>query len=466
MNRITLKKQYLILSFFLILTILFLGLAIEYYSTSSYLALLGSVLLSIILFSNFILKSQNTIINPFFVFSIMYSGYGFGAFYYATSNGQFGKFLSFMDLDRASIENGMIYALIFSIISYLCFTIGYCTFNRPISNNSIIVKNRFILFIENYYLLISSGLIFIGLLYWYWIAQVTAGGVIQLIIYFQAFVHLAEDTQVSTLPYHLYYAGIFIWLLGSLNKYQKVSIQFILFSIIGFLIGLSTGRISLAITYLMAQMLYYYFLFPVKRKKVVLLLALSILGAFVVFFLRILSNSIFIGGDFNFSEINLLDTIIGGGNVSDLQQLVIIFHTFDGSNALLGSSYFDWLRNTIGAQFGLKPSSVGLIIKELYIPNASGAPTPGAIGEAYANFLYLAPVIMLLVGAFFSIIHTKTLNSRNPFYLLIYSIFLARFVFIYPKVDSTMLVNFAWGAMPLILIIVPFKIYTDFTKKR
>ena len=80
-----------------------------------------------------------------------------------------------------------------------------------------------------------------------------------------------------------------------------------------------------------------------------------------------LSNSFFIGGDLRFSDISLIETVIGGGNVSDLQQLVIIFHTFDSSNALLGVSYLDWLRNTVGTQFGLEPNSIGLMIKEMFI---------------------------------------------------------------------------------------------------
>lgn len=465
MNSIIIKKQSFTLSIGLVFIILLLGLATEYYATSPYLALLGSSLLAIIIFMNFILKTPNITINPFFIFSIMYSGYGIGAFYYSTSDGYFGKFLSFLDLDRNTIESSMVNSLIFCIICYISLALGYIIFNRPITNDSLIIKNRFITFIEKYYLLISFGLITIGLLYWYWVALITAGGLIKLILYFQAFRHLAEETQISTLPYHLYYAGIFIWLLGSLNKYQKVSAHFIFFSLIGFVMGLSTGRISLAATYLMAQMLYYYFLFPRKRKKIILLLCLSVLGAFIAFFLRMLSNSFFIGGDLRFSDISLIETVIGGGNVSDLQQLVIIFHTFDSSNALLGVSYLDWLRNTVGTQFGLEPNSIGLMIKEMYIPNSSGAPTPGAIGEAYANFLYLSPITMFLFGAFLAITHTKILNAKNPFYLLIYSIFLARFVFIYPKVDSTMLVNFIWGVMPLILIVIPFKIFTDFTKK-
>ncbi|MFG4430808.1 hypothetical protein ACF0AX_13265, partial [Acinetobacter baumannii] len=72
--------------------------------------------------------------------------------------------------------------------------------------------------------------------------------------------------------------------------------------------------------------------------------------------------------------------------------------------------------------------------------------------EAYANFIFLGPAIMFFIGSVFSYIYMTVLDSKNPLVIMIYSIFLARFVFMYPKVDSTMMVNFLWGAGPLIVI--------------
>ncbi|MFG4433620.1 hypothetical protein ACFZ9D_08240, partial [Acinetobacter baumannii] len=207
-----------------------------------------------------------------------------------------------------------------------------------------------------------------------------AGGVIPMLLYFQAFRHLIEDAQLSTLPYHLYYAGVFLWLIASVVKNNKVSFYFVLFSFIGLVIGLSTGRITLAFTYVMAQMIFYYFCFPEKRRKIIIFLFSLMSLGFVVYFLRILSNQYFMGVDLDLSEKSFIGTIIGDGNITDLQQLVIVFKTFDSSNMLLGKSYLDTFRNTIGTQFGYEPHSIGLLIKELYIPSTSGAPTPGAIG--------------------------------------------------------------------------------------
>lgn len=215
----------------------------------------------------------------------------------------------------------------------------------------------------------------------------------------------------------------------------------------------------------MAQLIFYYYCFPNKRKKIIFILFSLISFGFVVYFLRILSNQYFMGVDLDLSDKSLVGTIIGDGNITDLQQLVIVFKTFDSSNILLGSSYFDTIRNTIGTQFGLQPHSIGLLIKELYIPNTSGAPTPGAIGEAYANFLFCGPIIMFMVGSLLSFIYMRVSYSSHPLVIMIYAIFLARFVFMYPKVDSTMMINFIWGVMPLLIIWACLQLSLNLMKK-
>ncbi|MFV5594895.1 O-antigen polymerase [Acinetobacter junii] len=432
------------------LVIVIIGIFAEFYATTQFIAIMASFLMVIILLSNMVL-GKNTLVNPLVIFSLMYSGYVFGAFYYAFSAGDYGKFLSYLNLNIFEVERYFFYALSYAIICFVFFVLGFSVFyrNKDVTFSVELNKNYFFL---DLYKPVCLLLISVGLLYWVWMSYTLAGGIVPMLFYFQAFRHLIEDAQLSTLPYHLYYAGIFLWLIASVVKYNKVSFFFIFFSFLGLVIGLSTGRITLAFTYLMSQMIFYYFCLPNKRKKIMIMLFALMCSGFIVYFLRILSNQYFMGVDLDLSDKNYLGTIIGDGNITDLQQLVIVFKTFDSSNMLLGESYLDSFRNTIGAQFGLEPHSIGLLIKELYIPSTSGAPTPGAIGEAYANFLFLGPAVIFCVGGFFSYIYMKVLDSNSPIIIMVYSIFLARFVFMYPKVDSTMMVNFLWGAIPLILV--------------
>lgn len=447
---------------FIIITI---GIVSEFYATTPFISILASFLFVLIIFS-ISLFGQNILINPLSIFSFMYAGYGIGAYYYAFSDGDFGKFISYLNLSRYIVEDYLVYSLWYSIICYILFVFGFSLFyKRRVSPIIFKLNNDYQSIVLDFYKPICFILIVIGLVYWFWMGEILAGGVIPMLLYFQAFRHLVEDAGLSILPYHLYYAGIFYWLIASVVRNNRIGFIFLFFSFLGLIIGLSTGRITLAFTYIMAQMIFYYYYFPLRRKTIVLTLFSLIISGFFVYFLRILSNQYFMGVDLDLSDKSFIGTIIGDGNITDLQQLVIVFKTFDSSNVLLGSSYLDAFRNTIGVQLGYEPHSIGLLIKELYIPSTSGAPTPGAIGEAYANFVFLGPIVMFFIGAFFSSLYMKILNSVSPLLIMVYSIFLARFVFMYPKVDSTMLVNFMWGAIPLILIWCLVKFFLSFVRK-
>ncbi|MCR8922128.1 oligosaccharide repeat unit polymerase [Dasania sp. GY-MA-18] len=432
----------------------------EVYATNNFLPTLSFVLLLEIMVFNFFLNDDD-VFSPLSIFSIMYSGYAIGGYYYAGSEDYFGKFLEFINISREETVWLMECGLLYSIISYFFFGCGYVLFKKKIVFFDQSSGRSFWLFFSRYYHYLAFPFLFIGVVYWYWVAIVTAGGLIDMLIYFQAFRHLVADAQVSVLPYHFYYSGIYIWLLGLVVSGKKISLYFVVFSILGLVINLSQGRITLAITFLLSQ-LFFLALLEVKNRRKVFVSFVGLMAlAFGVYFLRMLSNSVFIGSEVDVFSKSILETIVGGGNVADLQQLVIIFHTFELSNSLLGATYIDWFRNSIGVFFGSSPSSVGLTIKELYVPESSGAPTPGAIGEAYANFNFGAPLFIFFIGVAFSLIYRYVMSKGGVFLLLVYSVFLARFIFIYPKVDSTMMVNFLWGVTPFVMGVILLRIFHE-----
>jgi len=443
-----------ILIFFAIANLLSL-ITLKYLYQSDYSILIWLSFLLALVMTFVIIFLNKDIFSPLFIFSLMYFGYALGGYYYSTSEG-FGKFLGFMDIDNDTIVFFMELGLLFVIINYLFFTIGYLITEKK---QIVILKKNYtdfwIFFGQNYKIIVIPFLV-ISLSYWYYLAVMTAGGLINLIIYFQAFPHQIKESGLSTLPYHLYYAGIFIWLLGINLSNKKITYLFIIMSFIGLIMNLSQGRITLSVTYVISQLIFIALLNKDHKKKIIFFIIFLLSFAFVIYFMRIYSNYLFIGKEFSLDSFSFLNVIIGGGNVADLQQLVIIFTTFDMNNILLGQTFFDWVRNTFGSFIGLTPSSIGLIIKQLYIPSTSGAPTPGAIGELYANFLFTSPMFMFFIGSIFAFIRNKSLSSGHPFVLLIYSIFLSRFVFVYPKVDSTMMSNFFWGVAPSMLSIAIF----------
>lgn len=451
-EKVHFKRAALVVFF----AISFLALVLYFlqYAQNPSLAFLAGITGLLILMATFLAWCREGFFSPLLIFSVMYSGYVIGGLYYSCADEDFGKFVGFLSLEREDIVVLMQYGLAYVAICYFVFCFGYFIFSRGARIDFQIKKSGFIIFFEKYYMYFALPLLAIGLAYWYWVSVVTAGGLLNLIIYFQVFRHLVAESSVTTLPYHFYYAGIFIWLLGSMVKFGRVSILFWVFSLVGMIINLTQGRITLSVTFVLAQVVFVALFDTSKEKKAVKVVGFIILLAFVVYFLRIASNYFFIGKEFEVSEFGFFEMIIGGGNVADLQQLVIIFKTFDPNSLLIGASYFDWLRNSVGGLLGMPPSSVGLIIKDLYVPESSGAPTPGAIGEAYANFYVGGTLLLFFVGLSFHFIRKISLKSGNPILLLVYSIFLTRFVFIYPKVDSTMLVNFLWGVTPFLAAMI------------
>lgn len=417
------------------------------------LAMLSGCLGCLIIAAAYLAYLREGAFSPLIVFSVMYFGYAVGGIYYSQAGEHFGKFLAYVDLERAQNVLLMQYGLFYAIICYVMLCFGYFIFS-PASNRRFVVgSSGFMNFFLKYYRFLVVPLLIIGLLYWYWVSVVAAGGLLNLIIYFQAFRHLIADTSITTLPYHFYYAGIFLWLLGLIGNYGKTGFIFWVFSFLGMIMILTQGRIALAITFFLSQIVFIALYDSSKEKKAVKAVLVILVLAFVAYFLRIFSNYLFIGKSFSLSDFDFFNVVIGGGNVADLQQLPIVFYTFGSDSLLLGASYLDWLRNSIGQLFGLAPSSIGLIIKDSYVPESSGAPTPGAIGEAYANFSVAAPFFMFGIGLSFCFSRKLAIRSRSLPWLLVYSIFLSRFVFLYPKVDSTMLINFLWGVTPFGLVI-------------
>lgn len=440
---------------FIYILILLTALLIDYfYAKTSFLFALSIFLgLQIFHFNN---PAKIFFINPLVIFSIMYFGYSVGGIYYSFSDGDFGKFVNFINLEKNNAEKYLIYALLYVNVCYLFTAVGYQLFAKEVQNytlkSEIAKTNRSYTKPSN----LVVSLLVIGGFYWIWVSHIIAGGVIDALILFQVFPHLVEEHKISTAPYLLYFAGINIWLMRLIESRSRIGIWFYIFSILGFVISVSTARISITLTYAFTQMYLVYMLAPHSRKLIHRSFVLMIFLGFVLFFLREISNHLFIsdGVGLDGFEFNILASIIGGGNVADLQQLVIIFYMYGQGDILFGASYFDWLNNAISGFFNLKAQSVGLRIADLYVPATSGAPTPGAIGEAFANFHLLAPFVMFLFGVFLAKLNTFVVSRKSLICYYLYASFLTSFVFLYPKVDSTMVANFFWNSFPALIVLL------------
>ncbi len=439
--------------------------AIEAYATTNFLGSISYLLLMVIIALNLHVAKNSLAINPYSVFSVMYSGLVVGGLYYSFSNGYFGKFLEFTSLSRADIEHYLVISQIYALICFLFFSFGYILFYKKSQDLKINYRNPFSIFLKKNYIIISSPLLIAGFLYWVWVCNVIAGGIFEALILFQVFPHLIKDAQISTLPYLLYYSGVYIYMMGLIINGKKLGAIFWLLSIAGFIISLSTARVAISVTYLLSQIYLIYLLFPENRKLMVKIILFVFTFSFFVFFLRIASNLYFLGQNVNFGEIEFFKVFIGGGNVTDLQQLVVVLGLLDDYPRGFGLTYFDWVRNTFGDFFGIKPSSIGLIIKDHFVSENSGAPTPTAIGEAFFNFHIAAPFFIFFIGAAFAIIYNSIGKNIGILSVFVYSSFVVNFAFLYPKVDSTMFSNFFWSVAPTLLILTSAYIFFNILKR-
>lgn len=200
---------------------------------------------------------------------------------------------------------------------------------------------------------------------------------------------------------------------------------------------------------------------PLSKKLITILMLLTALAAMVL----LLRNE-------NSQLINNLDSqvdglsasglfdymayqLIGRGNIVDLQQIVIIIHSWNANNVLLGATYFDWIYN----MFDLldQPVSVGIRTMQMYFPGRSGAPTPGILGELYVNFHLLSLLLFWAFGYITTWYSIRFWPRGSANLVVIHSICSAYFFVIIIKVDSSMLENlFVW--------IAPFAIVTFLLK--
>lgn len=384
----------------------------------------------------------------------MYFGYAIGGFYYSFSDGEFGKFLGFLNLERVEVEAYLVYALIYVNFCYLSTCLGYKIFLRGSNFFEINFNSNIAQYLSYNGGWVISLMIAIGLGYWIWVSYTIAGGILNALILFQLFPHLAADHKISIAPYLLYYAGINIWLIKLIVKRLDINFIFIIFSIIGFIISVSTARISISVTYVFAQLYLIYMVRPASRLLIHKLFIIIICVGFGLYFLREVSNYLFLNnGGIEGLNLNIFNGVIGDGNIADLQQLVIIFKTYKLDQLLFGSSYLDWLNNSLTGILDLKPTSVGLRIANLYVPDSSGAPTPGSVGEAFVNFHIFGLIFMFAFGAGMAFLNRVICRRNSVISYFVYSCFLTSFIFLYPKVDSTVIVNFFWNAFPTILIL-------------
>jgi len=391
-------------------------------------------------------------------------GYVLGGLYFSSdSNILLGKFFQLAEIPSNRVEELLPIAQLYAIACYIFFFVGYLCGDD--GKGIIPGISRYDLFVSPsvIHIFAWSSLV-LGFSYWLYSSYFYAGGPIQMLKNFSVFIYLLRENPLSTLPYHFYFVGSYLLYFYYCLKGSRIPYHFILVVAIGALIIVSKGRISASLMYVLSFVVlsYFYAYERISNARIISAITLGFVAIIVVLFLRIASSYNYVGLENPFGVLAnmreminaLFQVLVGWGNVADIQQMVLILQSWDGlDKALLGASYLDWARNLLSDYLGMEPISVGMRVLQLYFPSKVGGPTPGAIGEAYVNMLYGGPFIIFLVGFIFSRMYSLAASSTSFGVRFFYAIFLLNFVFMFAKVDSSLLSNVFWSSVPTLIVL-------------
>lgn len=454
-------------------------------------------------------QHRNNILHPGFWTNLGFLGYAIGGVYYFAFGYENAIFLNLAGIDPSSRGEWFLLAMTTVLCGFLVCNLGFyygdrCS-QRYLEPSSVnVVRRSFPSTLQIWGGLVAIVLTVLGVLYWIYFARQIAGGVILLFQNVAAYRYLAADAGLSALPFHLAYGGALFWMLICLDTKKNHSIALILLPI-GTVMILSTGRIALANGFAFSGILTYYFVLNGAVSWKVFAGALIFLFPFnvVYYFFRIYTSYVYIGKAENFELLKsnsdvrasqptngdeitaspsifeksegfsyfidaelvaaliykvkyILRALIGGGNVPDLQQIVLVFHgLFEGRLHLaLGSTYFDWLRNLSGVRIGGPNEgvhSVGYRILAAYFPQKAGGPTPGMMGEAILNFGFLAPLAVFAFCFLMAVVFARASRSQSLLVKLLYCQFLIGIWALFLKVDSSLLLGYLAAAGPISL---------------
>ncbi len=400
---------------------------------------LSWLLAGIILFACMFAKN-NDLFSPINWFSATYFGYVLGGVYFSYDNIGNGKFFNLANIAENEAAYYLILAQVWAIVNYFSFIIGYFLGNTGNDYRDIYdFSGRFNIFFKKIIPVVILPMFVCGFLYWVYVSYMLAGGPLAFLLNFAAFNHVIKNSGLTTLPYHFVYTAVYLWVILCAVRKKSFSIFLYVASIFAFMMIISQGRISNAITFLLSLILINFFSnrSRLKTRKIVVYIIALITLAFLILFLRVASSYYYIGSNPVFFSLNnifetcllFIEMIVGWGNVADLQQLVLAFKTWDIPSALMGVTYFDWFRNMFSS-LGFEPTSVGIRILKIYFPDKVGGPTPGAIGELYANFNLMGFLGMFFVGLVCARIYNLVKRSGSVYLLFLYSAFFAKVCFL------------------------------------
>ncbi|WP_448807934.1 O-antigen polymerase [Aminobacterium mobile] len=284
--------------------------------------------------------------------------------------------------------------------------------------------------------------------------------------------------QGTTLGYNFAYAATFLaqflYLRNSKKRYLLLFLAILIFAT---LLKASTGRVTDTIIFPMTFLITYYYKIrgerEVNNKKYLGLIFLFAILAITFYFLRVASSIIACGNDFNISTVKIFIKhfavyTFAKGNTPNIAILMKIIDSWGiDIGYSLGKTMFQWILSPFPSSIRLLVTPVSTVIKQKwYLHIQGGALPPTAVGEMYANFGMIGPLVgMLFWGFVMGKIHAYIKRRRRLIGYIIYANILLGFIVIFPKVETHNLSLFPFIVYFLPYIFIRFLTLASITSK-
>jgi len=391
----------------------------------------------------FVFKKIN-LYEPILWFSIYYSVLIFSAFILLDSEFTASTFITNGNFYTANILELFSITLWAVLFAYICFITGYyITLNKKTTFNTSLKEVN----ISTKLLKITAfSFMFIGISnFIYNLYLITGFNLIEYFIFIHYYSGHFVEHGVTILGYNFLYPGIFFMYYLHINKKINKYI-FYINVLIFFMIILSLGRVT---GFSMTVMLFYLFslyskgIFYINKKRFILLF-ISVVMIFVLFFLRMYSDFERVYGltsDEFITKIapNIAYVLMGEGNLPNISIVMKIIDSWEqdigylyGRSIFLGLLVF--LPSSISVEI-IQNNTVSWIGKHTWYEHIHGGSLPPTIiGDLFANFGFLGIIVgMLILGSLFAKVYNYIQSKSGMFIFIFYLYFLVFFVFILPK---------------------------------
>ncbi|OPY68139.1 MAG: hypothetical protein A4E63_02103 [Syntrophorhabdus sp. PtaU1.Bin050] len=445
-------------------------------STEGLLSLVFAEILALLVLTFFAFKRRLGLFEPVTLFSAYYVTIVPVALYYLFTD--FGTSIIVNSTSfRHSTDRLLMTSMIYYVVGYACMLIGYYVTKtkRPIA---VHLEDRRVM--PNGVLNIFIGVfLIIGLVnFAYNVQAISGGNVIDYVANTAGRDYEFEGKGLTTIGYHFAWVAIYVWFFKVLRQ-NRITVPFLLFALVGFVMKVSTGRITSTLVFLGSFVVIYYFVSPEKpgessKDKKYLLFLVSLAGLGIIFyFLRILS-ALRYQGIFDLQAVeqfmsfeNFAYLAIDRGNVPHIPILMKIIDSWgEDIGFLYGRSFVTWILSIVPTGI-VDPNTylISLKIKNAWFSHLIGAGglPPTGVGEGYANFGPVGPFFgMFLFGAFCGVLYNWAAMARSYWVLVVYSQVLLGFIAIYPKTDFA---NCSpWYIVPILLTAAALKATSYFGK--